>query len=125
VVEFQNPMNTDRVNWVMRILFGLYIIQLIIGVVPGLRAHCTATQVWPLCMFYMLFLHILLYATAFYLWKNEYLIEEDKIMAEARRLSQTEKPDEIDNEKKEELNKSEKLLDKVAAQSSFMKIYTQ
>ena len=118
-------MNTDRVNWVIRILFGLYIIQLIIGLVPGLRAWCTTTQVYPICSFYALFVHIFLYLTALYLWKNEYLIEEDKIMADARRQSATEKPDELDDEKKEELNKYDNLLDKVTAQSSFMKIYTQ
>jgi len=46
-------------------------------------------------------------------------------MDEARRQSTTSAPEELDDEKKDELNKSDKLLDKVAAHSSFMNIFSK
>jgi len=45
-------------------------------------------------------------------------------MAEANRLSQSSKPEELDADKKEDLEKSDKLLDQVALKSSFMKIFS-
>lgn len=66
----------------------------------------------------------MLYIMSTYLWKNEFLIQESKIVEKARKYSETEKPDEkLDEEKKDDLAKSDKILDKVKVHSSFMTIF--
>lgn len=63
----------------------MFVIELITGIVPGIGATCTEEWVYPKCMFAGLALHALIYTLATYLWKKEYFIQEDKLMAEAER----------------------------------------
>lgn len=65
----------------------------------------------------------MLYIMSTYLWKNEFLIQESKIIEKARKYSETDKPDEKLDAEKEDLAKSDKILDKVKVHSSFMKIF--
>ena len=111
----------------IRFLLFLYLIGFVLGVTPGTSAFCTERWVYPICCFFALGIHTMLYLLGFYLFKTEYLIQEDKIMEEAKRLSTT-TPVTIQKEdsfKKADLEKSDKLLDRVSAQSDFMNIFVK
>jgi len=104
----------------------LFVILFVIGVIPGIDAVCTPEWVYPKCMFFGLFVHMITYGMATYLYYNEYLIEEDKIMATVAEDSQRGvlvNAVELDYYKKVELEKSENVFDKVALKSSFMNIF--
>ena len=75
-------------------LIALFVVEFVIGLVPGLGAWCTDEWIYPKCCFYGLLVHACLYFFATHLWKNEYFIQEDKVMEEARKQSETSKPDE-------------------------------
>lgn len=100
----------------------LFAIKFVIGVIPGIGATCTPDWIYPPCMFFGLIVHCCIYAMGTYLHRKEYLIQEDKIMAVA---DQSQSIMELDDFQRVELEKSERVLDKVALKSSFMKIFTK
>jgi hypothetical protein len=103
----------------------LFFVKFVIGVVPGMDAACSPEWIYPKCMFFGLFVHLIIYGMATYLYYNEYLIQEDKIMASVANDSQRVSVNdvEMDYYERSELEKSEKVLDKVALKSNFMIIF--
>lgn len=109
----------------IQLIVFLFVVKLVIGVVPGIDAVCTPEWIYPKCMFFGLFLYMITYGMATYLYYNNYLIQEDKIMASLAEDTQRVSVNgvEMDYYKRTKLEKSEKVFDKVALKSRFMNIF--